>query len=285
LPDPQPDLELEATRDLRTMLAADDRGERRRRLTNLLDKARDEVQPTARLAADGGTEKPGYGFHHETLPAELLAGLSEVKGGTVNDVLVAAVHLAVAGWNDDHSLPSNRIGVMMPVNLRPKEWSEEMAGNFSLNVRVATTPAERETLEALLKAVTDQSNRIKRGGTGASLIEVLGGLPSLPLWAKQSVAPLLSSSGNRLVDSALLSNVGEVEDPPEFGPDAGETTELWFSAPTRMPLGLSMGTATVGGRMHLTYRYRHPLLDRAAVRRFDERYRAALDLFVEKLGG
>jgi NRPS condensation-like uncharacterized protein len=284
LPDPQPDLELEATRDLRASLAADDTPERARRAATLLDKVRDEVQPPARLAVDGGTEKPGYAFHHVTLSPEQTSALSTVEGGTVNDVLLSALHLAIAGWNEEHGVPSRRVGVMMPVNLRPKDWWEEMAGNFSLNVRVATTPEQRESPASVLEAVTDQSNRIKKGGTGASLIEVIGGLPSLPVWAKRSAAPLLAFTGSRLVDSALLSNIGELEEPPEFGPDAGDTTELWFSAPARMPLGLSMGTVTIGRRLQIAYRYRHPLFDGAAVRRFAERYQAVLERFVDELG-
>jgi NRPS condensation-like uncharacterized protein len=245
---------------------------------------RDEVQPPARLAVDGGTEKPGYAFHHVTLSPEQTSALSTVEGGTVNDVLLSALHLAIAGWNEEHGVPSRRVGVMMPVNLRPKDWWEEMAGNFSLNVRVATTPEQRESPASVLEAVTDQSNRIKKGGTGASLIEVIGGLPSLPVWAKRSAAPLLAFTGSRLVDSALLSNIGELEEPPEFGPDAGDTTELWFSAPARMPLGLSMGTVTIGRRLQIAYRYRHPLFDGAAVRRFAERYQAVLERFVDELG-
>ena len=284
LPDPQPDLELEATRDLRESLAAKDTSQRARRMSMLADKVRDQLQPPSRLAVDGGTEKPGYGFHHVSLSPEKTKALAAVEGGTVNDVLLSALHLAIAAWNDEHAVPSNRVGVLVPVNLRPKEWWEEMAGNFSLNVRVATNPTQRESPEAVLKVMSDQSNRIKKGGTGAALMEVLGGLPSLPVWAKHSVAPVLAFSGSRLVDTALLSNVGELEEPPSFGPDAGDTTEMWFSAPARMPLGLSMGTVTVGGRMHITYRYRHPQFDTEAARRFAERYEAALDLFIEKPG-
>ncbi len=282
LPDPQPDLELEATRDLRESLAAKDTSERARRMSMLADKLRDQLQPPARLAVDGGTEKPGYDFHHVSLSADKTKALAAVEGGTVNDVLLSALHLAIAAWNDEHAVPSNRIGVMVPVNLRPKEWWEEMAGNFSLNVRVATIPEQRESPQTVLEVMADQSNRIKKGGTGAALIEVLGGLPSLPIWAKQSVAPVLAFSGSRLVDTALLSNLGELDEPPSFGPDAGDTTEMWFSAPSRMPLGLSMGTVTLGGRLHISYRYRHPQFDREAARRFAERYEAALDLFIEK---
>ncbi len=279
LPDPQPDLGLEVTRDLHHSLAADDAAEKGRRIMTLLDKLRDEVHTTADLAIDGGTEKPGYAFHHVSLSPETTKALAAVEGGTVNDVLLAGLHLALAGWNDEHGVPSKRVGVMMPVNLRPKEWWEEMAGNFSLNVRVATTPSDRESPESLLEAIAEKSKAIKEDGTGASLIEALGGLPAVPVWAKHAVAPLVWFSGDRLVDTALLSNLGKIDEPPAFGPDAGDTTEMWFSAPCRMPLGLSIGTVTTGGRMHIAYRYRHPQFDAGAVARFADRYAAALDLY------
>ena len=278
-PDPQPDLELEDARDLGRNLAAEDSCERRRRLGALLDKARDVVQPTAELAVDGGTEKPGYAFHHVSLSPETTTALGDVEGATVNDVLLAALHLAAAGWNDDHAEPSRRIGVMMPVNLRPKDWWEEMAGNFSLNVRTATTAAQRESPAATLRAIVEQSERVK-AGAGAALIEVVGALPAVPVWAKQSLAPRLWFSGDRLVDTVLLSNLGKVDEPPSFAPDAGATTEMWFSAPCRMPLGLSVGAVTTGGRLHIAYRYRHPQFDADAVARFAKRYEDALDAFV-----
>jgi NRPS condensation-like uncharacterized protein len=242
------------------------------------------VQPLARITPDSGTGQPGYAFHRLTFTAERTKALAAVEKGTVNDVLLAALHLAVAGWNDEHGTSSRRIGVMVPVNLRPKEWWEEMAGNFSLMVRVPTAPDDRTSPETVLDAVAGQSNRIKKGGTGAALIEALGGLDSEPLWAKQPVAALLSFTGKRIVDSVLLSNLGRLDDAPSFGPDAGDTTGLWFWAPARMPLGLSIGTVTVGGRLHLAFRYRHPLFDAGAARRFAERYAAALDRFTAAAG-
>src|SRR5205085_2098949 len=139
------------------------------RIATLLDKLRDQVQPPARLAVDGGSDKPGYGFHHATLSAEKTTALSAVKEGTVNDVLLAALHLAIEGWNDDHARRTRRIGVLVPVNLRPKEWWEEMAGNFSLNVRVTTSPGDRQNAQRVLEVIAEQSNRIKKGGTGAAL--------------------------------------------------------------------------------------------------------------------
>jgi hypothetical protein len=43
-----------------------------------------------------------------------------------------------------------------------------------------------------------------------------------------------------------------------------------------MPLGVSIGAATLDERLHLTLRYRHAQFGRAAAGRFAELYRAVL---------
>lgn len=42
---------------------------------------------------------------------------------TINDVLVAALHLTVQFWNTKHGMPTDRIGVQIPVNVRPADRS------------------------------------------------------------------------------------------------------------------------------------------------------------------
>jgi hypothetical protein len=80
----------------------------------------------------------------------------------------------------------------------------------------------------------------------------------------QSLIPL---TGNVIVDTAVLSNLGRVVDVPTLG-DAGAVRELWFSPPGRMPLGASMGAATLSGRLFMTLRYRHALFDQGAASEF-----------------
>ena len=276
--DPLPDLDLARARDLEGALSAPDVDRLAPRLRDLADKARDQLSPPARIAADQAEDRPGYGFHHLALDPDTTRAIEEIDHpGTVNDVLVAALHLAIADWNGEHAVACRRIGVMVPVNLRPSEWRQEVVGNFILPTRVTTTGQDRASPRRALDAVNAQSRRIKEAGTAAALIEVLGPASSLPLWAKRTTSPLLALTGNRLVDTAILSNLGELDDPPSFGPDAGETTELWFSAPARMPLGLSVGVATVGDRLFLSLRYRHPQFGPGAARRFAGLYQAALE--------
>lgn len=58
--------------------------------------------------------------------------------------------------------------------------------------------------------------------------------------------------------------------------DAGQVRSVWFSPPARMPLGAAIGVATMSGRMFVTLRYRHALLDADAARRFATLYRETL---------
>ncbi|WP_425385438.1 hypothetical protein [Streptomyces himastatinicus] len=49
----------------------------------------------------------------------------------------------------------------------------------------------------------------------------------------------------------------------DFG-EAGRATAVWFSAPARMPRGLTVTTASTGERLHVTLRWSRALLDDAA---------------------
>jgi hypothetical protein len=86
---------------------------------------------------------------------------------------------------------------------------------------------------------------------------------------------LLPLTGNVLVDTAVLSNLGRIDSVPHLG-DAGPVRELWFSPPGRMPLGASFGAATLDGRLLITLRYRHPLLDATAADQFLTTFRETL---------
>jgi NRPS condensation-like uncharacterized protein len=271
--DPMPEVDLRQARDLPKRLAAPDLATRIRRQLVLVEKLRDLVVPPARLAGDGARGETGYGFHLVALSMADTGALLELRhAGTVNDVLLAALHRAIAGWNADHGTGCHRIGVLVPANLRPPEWRNEVVGNFSLPARVTTAARHRLSPRATLEAVTAQTARKKKTGMGTALIELLGRSRLLPLWAKQAMVVLLPVTGNRLVDTAMLSNLGSLDDVPWFGAEAGEVSEVWFSPPARMPLGLALGVVTVNQRMHLSFRYRHRLFGAEAAGRFADRY-------------
>lgn len=279
--DPLPALDFNQVRDLPKRLAAPTLGIRVRRQLVLLEKMRDLAKPPARVAPDGATEETGYGFQLIQLsPADTKALVALVHPGTVNDVLLAALHRSIAGWNQDHGAPCARIGVLMPANLRPPEWRYEMIGNFSLPTRIVTSNRARETPASTLRSVTTQTRRKKKVGIGTALIELLGNSKLLPLWVKQVLVLATPLTGNRLVDTAMLSNVGVLRDVPSFGPESGAVTGLWFSPPARMPLGLAIGVATIGEQLNLSLRYRRRLWNADAARRFTDRYLADISSYL-----
>jgi NRPS condensation-like uncharacterized protein len=281
--DPSPGLDFQQTRNISALLGPPSFSLRMRRQMELMSRLRDLVVPPARVAGDGADDQEGgYGFVHSRLSREQTEAIvAGAKPATVNDVLVTALHLAIADWNAQHGTVCRRIGVLVPANLRPKEWREEIVGNFSLPARISTTTRDRRSPDRALRAVAAQTKRKKQVGMGTAFIELLGQTRLLPLWAKRVMVMALPLTGNRLVDTAMLSNLGRVDTPPSFGGGAGggEVEELWFSPPARMPLGLTIGAATVAGRLHLVLRYRHRQFDHDAATRFADTYLRKLQAF------
>ena len=233
----------------------------------------DMLARPARLAADQPGDQPGYGFHLVELSAEETRPALDVKRSrTSTDLLLAALHRAIGDWNLQHDTPARGIGVLVAANLRPADWRKDAVGNFSVTARLSTRRRDRADSASALKAITAQTHRNKRTRTGLALIAALERAGMLALWAKQSIVVLQPLTAHHLVDTALLCDLGWLDEAPSFGPEAGETVDLWFSTPARSPLSLCLGAVTVGGRLHLTFRYPHRLFGADAARRFADCY-------------
>jgi hypothetical protein len=98
----------------------------------------------------------------------------------------------------------------------------------------------------------------------------------LPAGLKRRLQELIPLTGNRTVDTAVLSNLGRLDALPDLGGEAGAVHSVWFSPPGRMPLGTSLGTATLGDELFVTLRYRRALFDAAAAAGFAALYREVL---------
>ncbi|HEX3448998.1 MAG TPA: hypothetical protein VHS97_12135, partial [Isosphaeraceae bacterium] len=230
------------------------------------ERAKSPSGPRSLLVPKGADRESGYGFLPSALSADQARGLDPrrlVPTATVNDLLLASLHRAVAAWNADHNRPCHTISVLMPVNLRPPEWRNEVVGNLTLAGSTLSTPDQRSTAESLLATMTAQTQRIKAGDDFAALLE-------MPLWVRKLLLILVLTKGARSMDTAVLSNLGRIDDVPDFGTEAAEVTEFWFSPPVVMPMGLAIGTASLNGRLHLSMRYRRALFDDRAALRFWE---------------
>ena len=276
--DPVPALDPLAVRDVLALAGARSLEERIMRGRTLARHAARQLTPTTRVARDGGDGRPGYGFELLALSAEetLAIRAKQTTGTTVNDVLLAALAVAIRRWNGEHGRWPGRIALTMPVNLRPAEWREEIVGNFASYVTVSLGVCEHHDLARALEVTAERTRQIKQDGLAGVVIDLLVGPSMLRVSAKRRLQELIPLTGNTLVDTASLSNLGALDDWPSLGDRAGTVEAVWFSPPGRMPLGAAIGAATVDGRLHVTMRYAHPQFDSAGARAFVALYREVL---------
>jgi NRPS condensation-like uncharacterized protein len=277
-PDPTPEVDPLAVRDLGAISAAGSLKERLTRGRATLDYLTRGVDAPARIAPQGQSDKPGYAFTLSTYEPDQVAQItaSRTEDATVNDVLLASLAVAVRRWNERHGdAAAETIYLMMPINLRPAEWRLDVVGNYASYVSVRIGSRHQNNLREAVPAAAQSTRRIKDGALAGLIVDLFSAPAVLPTALKQRMQSLIPLTGDVVVDTAVLSNLGRVADVPTLG-DAGAVREIWFSPPGRMPLGASLGVATLGGRLFVTLRYRHPLFDRSAAAEFLELLRAVL---------
>jgi NRPS condensation-like uncharacterized protein len=270
--DPDPAVDPLEVRDIGELTSAGSLADRLRRGRALVEHVSRFATSPTRVAPDGGTpDVPAYGFELLRLDAgELETVMSRrTANATVNDVLLAALGVAIRRWNESHDADVDRMALMMPVNLRPEEWRTEVLGNFASYVTVHLASDEQDDLPLAVEATAERTDRIKRDGVAGLIVDLLEFPSVLPAGVKRRLQELIPLTGNRTVDTAVLSNLGRLDALPL-------ANSVWFSPPGRMPLGVSLGTATLDGELFVTFRYRHALFDAAAAADFAALYREVL---------
>jgi NRPS condensation-like uncharacterized protein len=153
----------------------------------------------------------------------------------------------------------------MPINIRPPGWRHEVVTNLSGIGIVASTPEERLTAASLMAAVVSQSQQLKQGRRLLFRMLPTWWLRLLPIWLRLVFNLQRQGHGG---STAVLSNLGRVEEGFDFGFGPEEVTEFWFSPPIGLRTRLALGAASRNGRLHLVLRYRRTLFDAEASRRF-----------------
>ena len=243
------------------------------RYSAVVERLRDVLARPAQLVADGATDHPGYGFHLLQMSVEDTRGIvRRDRPGTSRNLMLAALHLAIGEWNLAHGAPGGRVGVLVATDLRPAEWEDEPIANFTVTARVSTSRRHRAAPATAVEAVRAQKTRNKRTRTGTALLAGLERSGLLALWAKQSLIVLAPTTQNQMVDTALLADLGWVDDLAGFDASGAALESVWFSPPARTPRCVCIGAVTVAGRLHLTLRYPHRVLGADAAQRFGEMY-------------
>jgi NRPS condensation-like uncharacterized protein len=275
--DPVPEVDPLQVRDVGAMAGGGSIKERIARGRATLDYLARGVAPPARIEPQSQSERPGYGFELTTFePDEVQEVLGRRRdGATVNDVLLAGLAVTVRRWNEQRGGDGGSIYLLMPINLRPSDWRFEVVGNFASYVSVHLGADDQDTLDTAIPAAAGSTRRIKDGSIAGLIIDLFGPPTALPTGLKQRMQDLIPLTNNAVVDTAVLSNLGRLEDVPHLG-EAGAVREVWFSPPGRMPLGASLGVVTADDRLFVTLRYRHALFDPAAAAEFLSTFKQVL---------
>ena len=131
-----------------------------------------------------------------------------------------------------------------------------------------TTATERFNYDRTLSAVTTQTRNLKTQETAGLLTDLLNMTHLLPVKLRKALTRLMPLTGNFVMDTAVLNNLGRVPDLPDPAGKTGRITAIRFSPPTSMPMGVAVGAVTLRGELTLTFRYRLAQFDRHAAEAF-----------------
>ncbi|HSS10272.1 MAG TPA: hypothetical protein VLL25_10320 [Acidimicrobiales bacterium] len=211
----------------------------------------------------------GYGITQRRVNSITLAGLRSAAKAptTVNDVLVAALHLTVDRWNGRHGAVSGPVSIVVPMSRRGPGPSTVVA-NRTGQMTVWSEAGQRSDPAELLAGVTAQTSEAKRNGARGDPSAILGAASWLPAAVRRAVPPAVCLlTGDRALATTRLSNLG-VQDDAELQHDDFHVDTLWFSPPCRPPQGLVLGTVTFGGTLQVTARWCRSTFDAAAAAAF-----------------
>ncbi|MEV6941461.1 condensation protein [Streptomyces sp. NPDC051172] len=233
--------------------------------------------PPARLAQGTPEPSPGNGMLVTELP---LPHRPKGSPYTVNDQLMVTTALTIAHWNREHGAPPRPLRITMPVDDRPRDATMPI-GNGTRLVEVPFSPEELAAhdptaMPALLRRTATRTRALKslprpQLGHGAAFLTA----PVTPVAWRAALTRGLRRAAAPWTSTTLLSNIGRIPYPLDFGEEAGRAHAVWFSAPARMPRGLTVTTASTAGRLHLALRWSRALLghgDGAHLRDLFEHY-------------
>jgi hypothetical protein len=239
--------------------------------------------PPARVAPGTPEPSPGNGMLVTELP---LPHRPKGSPYTVNDQLMVTTALTIAHWNREHGAAPRPLRITMPVDDRPRDATMPI-GNGTRLVEVPFGIEELaglgpEQMPALLHRTATRTRALKslprpQLGHGAALLTA----PVTPVTWRAALTRGLRRAAAPWTSTTLLSNIGRVPYPLDFGEEAGRAYAVWFSAPARMPRGLTVTTASTAGRLHLALRWSRALLshgDGAHLRDLFEHYLHATEV-------
>jgi NRPS condensation-like uncharacterized protein len=241
------------------------------------------LPPPTRVFHDRSGRSRELAFCLKTIgPEELRQVQSKARtvGVGLNDVLLAASYLAVEKWNTMHGKASDRIRVMVPVNISPANFRYLVSNHVSWLSFETTRKDRLDSVKLVRKARADTTNAISNG-IPFSLIYFFYVCSRFPLFLMREMARFLMIT-RMYVDSILITNVGFVwskagsREPAVSSMGNARVLNVSGLAPVVTPMGVSVVACTYSRNLNLSLTYRPALLSEEMARRF-------LGLYVEEI--
>ena len=241
------------------------------------------LPPPTRVFHDKSGRSRGLAFCTRTiLPEELTQVQSKAKAARVglNDIFLAASYLAVQKWNSMHGKSSNRIRVMVPVNISP-EGFRHMVSNHVSWLSFTSAPKDRLDSDKLVRKARADITNAFASGMPFSLIYFFYVCSRFPMFVLREMARFLIVT-RIYVDTILITNVGFAwskpgsREPAVTGMGSARVLNVSGSAPAVTPMGVGIAICTYDNNLNLSLTYRAALLSRDQAEMF-------LGLYVEEI--
>jgi hypothetical protein len=230
------------------------------------------LRPTGRPGA------AGFAFVPAVLATPRPARLPDGRTPTVNDLLVAAGHLAAGRWNAQHGRASGTLRLRIPVRGADGGEVDGVSTGFSI---VSSDAVLRAAPPRLLAAVVDRTMAAKTRtapaapGVPRRLGEALvNAVPARPRAAL--LRATVSALRPMLMPTAAVGSLGHVPTDLTLGPHGPRLLDLHFTATVRGPQGLVLHATRMAGRVHLTFCHTLELFEPTAAREFVGLFLAAV---------
>lgn len=245
---------------------------------DVIDKVARQLQNTvdepARIAEDRESDDPDWGwrFTRRVLDDDVTDKVvnNRPEGISVNDVFLTGLHLGIERWNEEHGKRARKISTMMPINIRPDDHFYSASGMYTMFESIHTRKKHRRDPMEAAREISEQTSRVKDRDRASAPYKLMRMFPdAVPLGIKRELPELLRGPGQRLWDTAMLTNVGKIPVMPSLSGEDGEERP-WFTPPIWEGTPVGIGVATYGGQVTFTFRHRREVLGQDAAEQFSD---------------
>jgi NRPS condensation-like uncharacterized protein len=243
---------------------------------------------SSRIFHDGPGQELGIDFCSGRVDAarfQQMKSTAKSIGATANDILMAAAFKTIDKWNRLHRKDSDKISLMVPVNVAGEDL-RHFAANLVSFISVATCRSDRVDSTELLRKVNSESASALKENRGSAFAYVYFSyvLSRLPLPAMKAFARLIKFP--IYADTVLHSNLGVVRLGVDDGKKRYRIIDFTAVTPVVDVMGMFLCISTYNGVLGIDLTYGTGFFRREEAEKFLALYLDELENYrVEADGG